>query len=43
VRQQTYKELAAIVEAISRRRAKRAQELTSDHLMRMLATINIWQ
>jgi DNA-binding FadR family transcriptional regulator len=43
VRQQTHKELAAIVEAISRRRAKRAQELTGDHLMRMLATINIWQ
>ena len=43
VRQQTHKELAAIVDAIAHRRGKRAQELTTDHLMRMLATINIWQ
>jgi hypothetical protein len=31
------------VDAIAERKAKRAQELTSDHLMRTLATINIWQ
>jgi DNA-binding FadR family transcriptional regulator len=43
VRQQTHKELAAIVDAIAHRKAKRARELTNDHLMRMLATINIWQ
>lgn len=43
VRRQTHKELAAIVDAISERKAKRAEELTSDHLMRILATINIWQ
>jgi len=43
VREQTHKELSAIVEAIADRKGKRAQELTSDHLMRILATINIWQ
>jgi DNA-binding GntR family transcriptional regulator len=43
VRQQTFKELAAIVDAIAARKGKRAEELTSDHLMRTLATINIWQ
>jgi len=43
VRRQTHKELAAIVDAISERKAKLAEELTSDHLMRTLATINIWQ
>ena len=43
VRQQTHKELAAIVNAIAERKAKLAEELTSDHLMRTLATINIWQ
>jgi DNA-binding FadR family transcriptional regulator len=43
VREQTHKELASIVEAIAERKAKRAQELTSDHLMRILGTINIWQ
>jgi DNA-binding FadR family transcriptional regulator len=43
VREQTHKELAAIVEAIAQKKPKRAQDLTSDHLMRMLATINIWQ
>lgn len=43
VREQTYKELLAIVDAIAGRKAKRAQELTSDHLLRTLATINIWQ
>lgn len=43
VRRQTHKELAAIVNAIAERKAKLAEELTSDHLMRTLATINIWQ
>lgn len=43
VKQQTYKDLRAIVEAIADRNAKRAEELVSDHLMRTLATINIWQ
>jgi DNA-binding FadR family transcriptional regulator len=43
VRQQTHKELAAIVEAIASGNARRAEELTSDYLMRMLATVNIWQ
>lgn len=43
VRQQTWKELSAIVDAIASRDAKRAQALVSDHLMRTLATINIWQ
>jgi DNA-binding FadR family transcriptional regulator len=43
VRQQTHKELSEIVKAITERKPKLAQKLTSDHLMRMLATINIWQ
>ena len=43
VRRQTHKELAAIVAAIAERRAKEAERLIGDHLMRMLATINIWQ
>lgn len=43
VRQQTHKELAAIVQAIADKKAKRAEELIADHLMRTLATINIWQ
>ena len=43
VRQQTHKELNAIVEAVAARNGKRAEELVSDYLMRMLATINIWQ
>jgi DNA-binding FadR family transcriptional regulator len=43
VREQTHKELAAIVAAISERAAKKAEALVSDHLMRTLATINIWQ
>src|SRR5262245_58843137 len=43
VRRQTHKELAAIVDAIAERKPKLAEELTSDHLMRTLATINIWQ
>jgi DNA-binding FadR family transcriptional regulator len=42
VRRQTHKELAAIVDAIAERKAARAEELTADHLMRTLATINIW-
>jgi GntR family transcriptional regulator, transcriptional repressor for pyruvate dehydrogenase complex len=43
VREQTHRELSAIVGAIAERNAKRAESLTSDHLMRTLATINIWQ
>ena len=43
VRQQTSKDLRAIVDAIADRNAKRAEELVADHLMRTLATINIWQ
>jgi DNA-binding FadR family transcriptional regulator len=43
VREQTHQELSAIVNAISERNAKRAEALISDHLMRALATINIWQ
>lgn len=43
VRQQTHKDLGAVVDAIAERKAKRAEELISDHLMRMLATVNIWQ
>jgi DNA-binding FadR family transcriptional regulator len=43
VRQQTHKELASIVEAIAQRKGKRAQDLMSDHLMKVLATVNIWQ
>lgn len=43
VRHQTHKDLKAIVDAIDARDAKRAEELVSDHLMRTLATINIWQ
>ena len=43
VRQQTHKDLKSIVDAIADRNGKRAEELVSDHLMRTLATINIWQ
>jgi DNA-binding FadR family transcriptional regulator len=43
VRQQTHKELRAIVDAIADRNGKRAEKLVSDHLMRILATINIWR
>jgi DNA-binding FadR family transcriptional regulator len=43
VRQQTHKELRAIVDAIADRNGKRAERLVSDHLMRILATINIWR
>ena len=43
VKQQTHKDLKSIVDAIAERNAKRAEELVSDHLMRTLATINIWQ
>lgn len=42
VREQTHRELSAIVGAIEAGDAPRAEELTSDHLMRTLATINIW-
>jgi DNA-binding FadR family transcriptional regulator len=43
VREQTHKELSAIVTAISDRNGKQAEALIADHLMRTLATINIWQ
>ena len=43
VKQQTHKDLKAIVDAIASRNGKLAEELVNDHLMRMLATINIWQ
>ncbi len=43
VRQQTHRELRAIVDAIADRNAKRAEKLVSDHLLRTLATINIWR
>jgi DNA-binding FadR family transcriptional regulator len=43
VMEQTHKELSAIVAAIAERSAKKAQALISDHLLRTLATINIWQ
>ena len=43
VRRQTHRELAAIVRALRERNGNLAEELTSDHLMRTLATINIWQ
>ena len=43
VRQQTHKDLRAIADAIGARKAKLAEELVSDHLMRTLATINIRQ
>jgi DNA-binding FadR family transcriptional regulator len=43
VKQQTHKDLKAIVDSIADHNAKRAEELVSDHLMRTLATINIWQ
>ena len=43
VRQQTHKELRAIVDAIADRNGKRAEKLISDHLLRTLATINIWR
>ena len=41
--EQAHKELSAIVAAISERSAKKAEALVADHLMRMLATVNIWQ
>lgn len=43
VRRQTHKDLQLIVDAIAARDAARAEELVCDHLMRTLATINIWQ
>lgn len=43
VQRQTHRDLAAIVDAIAARDGKRAESLTADHLMRTLATINIWQ
>ena len=43
VRQQTHRELRTIVDAIADRNGKRAEKLVSDHLMRILATINIWR
>jgi GntR family transcriptional regulator, transcriptional repressor for pyruvate dehydrogenase complex len=43
VRKQTHRDLQLIVDAIAARDASRAEELVSDHLMRTLATVNIWQ
>jgi DNA-binding FadR family transcriptional regulator len=43
VRRQTHDDLAAIVGAIASRNAKLAESLTADHLMRTIATINIWR
>lgn len=43
VRHQTHKDIKAIVDAVAARNGKLAEELVSDHLMRTLATINIWQ
>lgn len=43
VRKQAHKDLKMIVDAIAERNGKRAEDLVSDHLMRTLATINIWQ
>lgn len=43
VKQQSYKDLKSIVDAIADRNGNRAEELVSNHLMRALATINIWQ
>lgn len=43
VRRQTHDDLKAIVDAIAARDGARAEALVSDHLMRTLATINIWQ
>jgi GntR family transcriptional repressor for pyruvate dehydrogenase complex len=43
VRKQTHKDLQLIVDAIAARDAARAEQLVSDHLMRTLATVNIWQ
>ena len=43
VRKQTHKDLQLIVDAIAARDAARAEQLVSDHLMRSLATVNIWQ
>ncbi len=43
VRRQTHKDLKAIVDAVDERNGKRAEALVADHLMRTLATINIWQ
>lgn len=40
---QTHKDLKSIVDAIAARNGKVAEELVNDHLMRTLATINIWQ
>jgi len=43
VRLQTYRDLKLIVDAIDERNGNRAEQLVSDHLMRTLATINIWE
>lgn len=43
VRKQTHKDLQLVVDAIAARDAARAEQLVSDHLMRTLATVNIWQ
>jgi DNA-binding FadR family transcriptional regulator len=43
VRRQTHSELGALVDAVAARKAERAEQLIQDHLLRILATINIWQ
>jgi DNA-binding FadR family transcriptional regulator len=43
VRNQYRDEFSAIIDAIAKGKGDKAEELISDHLMRMLATINIWQ
>ena len=40
---QYHEEFSAIIGAIAARKGDKAEQLVSDHLMRMLATINIWQ
>ncbi len=42
VRRQAHNDLIAVADAVAKRDAKLAEELTSDYLMRTLATINIW-
>ena len=37
------RELRVIADAIADRDGKRAEKLVSDHLLRTLATINIWR
>jgi DNA-binding FadR family transcriptional regulator len=43
VRKQYHAEFSAIIQAIGDGDGRKAEQLMSDHLMRILATINIWQ